>query len=92
MVLWEHEEHEVAYSRLQAFKMSPGEAPDSPDSPGTRPDPPGESRCSLLTPLETYQSSLLGKNVATNSEALVMWGKCSMQDTGAFAVSRRRGV
>eukprot|EP00959_Pyramimonas_sp_CCMP1952_P218071 4560969-Pyramimonas_sp.AAC.1 len=33
-------------------------------SPGSRQDPPGASRCALLTLLETYQSLQLNKNIA----------------------------
>eukprot|EP00959_Pyramimonas_sp_CCMP1952_P415080 8697348-Pyramimonas_sp.AAC.1 len=60
MVFWEHEEHEVAYSWLWALKMWAGNGfvkiPGAAGScriplSGSRPDPPGASRCSLLTPL-----------------------------------------
>eukprot|EP00959_Pyramimonas_sp_CCMP1952_P406684 8523711-Pyramimonas_sp.AAC.1 len=50
MEFWELEDHEVRYGVPAAF-------------PGTRPDSPGESRCCRLTPLETYQSSLLGYKI-----------------------------
>eukprot|EP00959_Pyramimonas_sp_CCMP1952_P026537 556616-Pyramimonas_sp.AAC.1 len=57
MECWDLEDHEVCNCLLKTISA------DSPWHPsGICPDPPGESRCSVLSPLETYQSSLLGKN------------------------------
>eukprot|EP00959_Pyramimonas_sp_CCMP1952_P231569 4840241-Pyramimonas_sp.AAC.1 len=71
MVFWENEEHEVAYSWLRVSKCGLGMVfcwlwaikvwllAVKMGSPRV----PRESRCSLLSPLETYKSSLLGKIV-----------------------------
>ena len=42
------------------------------DLSGSRPDLPGESSCSLLTLLETYQSSLLGNDPKVSQNGLKM--------------------
>ena len=68
MEFWEVEENEVCDCLLKTSpvlaRFSSGSRPVLPGSaPRIPPRPPcGVIRCSLLSPLETYQSSLLGKN------------------------------